>query len=425
MEYLKAIEELHLAIRKGYESRDIYESLFRLNRRKYQTGRDTGYIDRTVAVLEETGYRNLPGFLYEYSKRHPEDPWAYREMGWIHNWHGRRRSALEHYIKLSELIPDDINTRLEISRLYRVLGEYHAARGEMEKVLSLDSENEDAHCEMGKVMAQETDFKGAFKEFSKALRVNKFNLKIQWEINQYIRSLHRPRGSLLKLVQDLPPDEFEPDLLSLFNDKREELAILLDNLPRHEFREWRYRSVSKEDGIILYLIVRLMRPSVIIETGTRSGTSTTYLAKGCRDNGKGRVITIDRTEDTGYLIPSELEPYITKYEGVDSMEILGKICLEEKNIDMFYHDSDHSCRHFCREISEVLPFMGRDGIIAAHDAVYDEKSPSPNVVDFFQRFSKKLRCRVFNTGSGLGVIRDNDGLKKILSRDILPGIRLY
>jgi predicted O-methyltransferase YrrM len=51
-----------------------------------------------------------------------------------------------------------------------------------------------------------------------------------------------------------------------------------------------YIPVSREQGELLYLMVRAIRAESVVEFGTSFGISTTYLAAGLRDNGAGRVI---------------------------------------------------------------------------------------------------------------------------------------
>jgi methyltransferase family protein len=47
----------------------------------------------------------------------------------------------------------------------------------------------------------------------------------------------------------------------------------------------------------LYLAVRILRPRVIVQTGTAIGTSTVAIALALRDNGAGRIWTIDPEPD--------------------------------------------------------------------------------------------------------------------------------
>ncbi|MDC8015523.1 O-methyltransferase [Tahibacter soli] len=51
--------------------------------------------------------------------------------------------------------------------------------------------------------------------------------------------------------------------------------------------------VSRETGLLLYMLARNSRARSIVEFGTSFGVSTLYLAAALRDNGGGRVITTE------------------------------------------------------------------------------------------------------------------------------------
>lgn len=50
-------------------------------------------------------------------------------------------------------------------------------------------------------------------------------------------------------------------------------------------------AVSRETGMLLYMLTRSSRAKAIVEFGTSFGLSTLHLAAGLRDNGGGRLIT--------------------------------------------------------------------------------------------------------------------------------------
>ncbi|HVL00607.1 MAG TPA: O-methyltransferase [Dongiaceae bacterium] len=51
--------------------------------------------------------------------------------------------------------------------------------------------------------------------------------------------------------------------------------------------------VSRETGVLLYMLARSSRAQTIVEFGTSFGISTLYLAAALRDNGGGRLITTE------------------------------------------------------------------------------------------------------------------------------------
>jgi predicted O-methyltransferase YrrM len=51
--------------------------------------------------------------------------------------------------------------------------------------------------------------------------------------------------------------------------------------------------IECETGEFLYGFIRLIKPDMILETGTHVGVGALYLAQGCKDNGKGVVVTLE------------------------------------------------------------------------------------------------------------------------------------
>ena len=124
---------------------------------------------------------------------------------------------------------------------------------------------------------------------------------------------------------------------------------------------------TKFNDLILYFLVKSLKPQIFIETGVAAGVSSYFILKAMQENKKGELISIDLpnyTNKKGYINKNgELDKTFTpKRKGVgwvvpgefrnrwqlilgDSMKILPKI---NKRIDMFYHDSDHSyeCMNF-------------------------------------------------------------------------------
>ncbi|MCG6206036.1 O-methyltransferase [Rhodopseudomonas sp. HC1] len=52
-------------------------------------------------------------------------------------------------------------------------------------------------------------------------------------------------------------------------------------------------AVSRETGVLLYMLARSSRAAAIVEFGTSFGISTLHLAAALRDNGGGRLITTE------------------------------------------------------------------------------------------------------------------------------------
>jgi predicted O-methyltransferase YrrM len=57
-----------------------------------------------------------------------------------------------------------------------------------------------------------------------------------------------------------------------------------------------YMPISASGGLLLYNLVRAIRPATAVEFGTSFGISTLHLAAAVRDNGTGHVVTTEMNE---------------------------------------------------------------------------------------------------------------------------------
>ncbi|MFE4057118.1 O-methyltransferase [Streptomyces sp. NPDC059096] len=90
-----------------------------------------------------------------------------------------------------------------------------------------------------------------------------------------------------------------------------------------------YMPISAAGGELLYSLVRAVRPATVVEFGTSYGISTLYLAAAVRDNGTGRVITTELSEDKiaaarRTFAETGLDDLITVLEG-DARTTLGAL----------------------------------------------------------------------------------------------------
>ena len=116
----------------------------------------------------------------------------------------------------------------------------------------------------------------------------------------------------------------------------------------------------------IYSLIRNKNPKIIVETGVLHGLTSAWILKALKDNGGGKLISIDLPrrewkdhfgdkpfgpggdaefeldkQNPGWVIPEDLLKLWELHLGPSS-QFLEKIILENKNIDLFIHDSDHS-----------------------------------------------------------------------------------
>lgn len=140
---------------------------------------------------------------------------------------------------------------------------------------------------------------------------------------------------------------------------------------------------------LLYYCTRLQRPAVVVETGVFDGFSSAFILKGLRDNGRGRLCSVDlpaRTParastdkmaftelpagaDPGWLVPDALRARWTLRLGA-SEHVLGPWLAELGTIDIFFHDSLHTAANMLREYSTAWPALVAGGLLLSDDVFW-------------------------------------------------------
>lgn len=149
-------------------------------------------------------------------------------------------------------------------------------------------------------------------------------------------------------------------------------------------------AISYEDGLILYGLVRGLKPRCVVETGTGPGLATSFLGAALVENRAGELYTIDlpvesgqqiRLEDGGALdwparglgwaIPAPLRKALgtrLKMLRGDVREVLPKLLGTLPALDLFFHDDLHTPSHMLWEYELVWPYLSPGGILISDDA---------------------------------------------------------
>ena len=156
-------------------------------------------------------------------------------------------------------------------------------------------------------------------------------------------------------------------------------------------------------GPLLYVIMRVIKPQIIVETGVASGASTAFLLKALEKNNSGHLHSIDILaipgNDTmvrlpagkkpGWLVSDNLKSRWTYHEGKSSV-ILKPLLDELKQVDVFIHDSEHTYENMKFEYETAWPYIRSGGILASDDIKWNpafsefiaEKRPS-KILDLY------------------------------------------
>jgi predicted O-methyltransferase YrrM len=165
----------------------------------------------------------------------------------------------------------------------------------------------------------------------------------------------------------------------------------------------------------LYVIVRLTKPDVMIETGVWDGQGTAVILQAMEDNACGHLVSLDlparqpipySTDDLADgTLPPECEPGWTvpnrlkgRHELIlgNSAETLPAILQRFELIDIFLHDSLHTDKHMSFEFETAWPHLKTGGILVSHD-IFDNPA--------FHRFSRRVGRKYYHALGTLGAIR--------------------
>jgi hypothetical protein len=124
----------------------------------------------------------------------------------------------------------------------------------------------------------------------------------------------------------------------------------------------------------LYVIVRALKPQIILETGVASGLSSAFLLKALDDNDFGTLYSIDLPnltllppgKQSGWIIPEKLTRRWKLIIG-KSTEVLEQVLEGLGNLDIFLHDSGHTYQNMLFEFRTAWKFLRKGGILLSDD----------------------------------------------------------
>ena len=123
----------------------------------------------------------------------------------------------------------------------------------------------------------------------------------------------------------------------------------------------------------LYFICRCKKPQTVIETGVAYGLSSFYILSALNKNKFGTLTSIDAIfrpwqseEMIGSIIPKYLRDKWKLVLGRSNEKLLDEL-KENKNIEIFIHDSLHTYKNMTFEFNCAMNNIKDDGIIISDD----------------------------------------------------------
>jgi len=114
--------------------------------------------------------------------------------------------------------------------------------------------------------------------------------------------------------------------------------------------------VDYNEGKIIYLYIRTIKPKSVLEIGHAAGCSSVVIAKALETNGSGTLHTCDKFSNANdpNLIPSFVKyiksGIIKEYGDIDALDLIPKL---EESFDIVFTDASHES-DFCFPVAKLL-----------------------------------------------------------------------
>ncbi len=163
-------------------------------------------------------------------------------------------------------------------------------------------------------------------------------------------------------------------------------------------------SINPNARKFLYLLCRILKPKIIVETGVAYGLSSFYILKALEKNNLGKLYSIDsvfrpwQTERMiGSIIPQNLKERWTLVLGTSNKK-LQQVFDNLEDVDIFIHDSLHTYKNMMFEFECAINKL-RQGIIISDDILENDAFH-----DFTREHNVKNSIINVKDKSGLGII---------------------
>ena len=116
--------------------------------------------------------------------------------------------------------------------------------------------------------------------------------------------------------------------------------------------------------------MRSLKPTVVLETGVANGHGTVVLLPAVRRNGQGDPHSTDVSDKVGGLLTAE-ERAAWRFHRLPpdgSRAALSALLARLGQIDLFFHDSEHTYGWQTLEYESVLPRLNPAGWLVTDDA---------------------------------------------------------
>lgn len=150
-------------------------------------------------------------------------------------------------------------------------------------------------------------------------------------------------------------------------------------MTREEFDTlWVKGAILYQDAEILYTLMRLLKPQHIIELGAFQGLSTKILAMAVRENGIGRIISVDKTAPGKRVLRRRenlLRSELLSKEDLEVVELVTRDVTrfmrgeKKRSVDFIFEDSSHLTETMVKLVPAILRALKPDGVVLFHNSL--------------------------------------------------------
>jgi hypothetical protein len=123
-----------------------------------------------------------------------------------------------------------------------------------------------------------------------------------------------------------------------------------------------------------YAVCRMLKPTVVIETGVAYGVTSAFILAALAENQHGQLYSIDLPplnndgdQFIGILVPAELRSRWNLHRGT-SRRLLPELLAKLSAVDVFVHDSLHTRRNILFELDTISPHLNHPAAVLVDDA---------------------------------------------------------
>nr|WP_311538577.1 class I SAM-dependent methyltransferase [uncultured Bradyrhizobium sp.] len=179
-----------------------------------------------------------------------------------------------------------------------------------------------------------------------------------------------------------------------FNKAKKEIAIRTANTfakPNKNISAVYFHpsDMCEPDRIMLYALIRGLRPARVLEIGARWGGGARIISSALEDSGFGKAVGIDPEPKNFRPTPKELFHRYELMTGYSPGAIPEAVRKLGGGIDLAFIDAMHTHDHVLADFEGVIPFMAEGSHVLLHDtfhvginrAIEEVLSANPTFVD--------------------------------------------